>query len=210
MGSCREKENSVPYFKIAEEQRKEIMKASQELKKFESIIEKLHAESVKNPEDVLLKADSLILKNNKNQDTLYNIKSNIATELFYLKGCVYYRLGKHEESIKMLDRDKFKEGPIALGLMANYIKMHQFEKAGKLVDHLGTGIRSEFAKGNYYECISNKQQALAHYELVVNFGKHEGYDYYDLALARCKELKKTKPTLLSELYFPDGKIAYPN
>jgi tetratricopeptide (TPR) repeat protein len=208
IASCKKKEVPVEDIKSDIEVRAENKKNIEESRNFESFIQELHTESTQNPEVVLVKADSLIQINNIDKHTVNDIAVNKTTELLYLKAGIYYRLGIYNESIETLNKVESKQGPVALGLIANYIKLQQPEKAALLVDHLGEGIRQEFAKGNYYECIGKVPEAIIRYESVIASGKQKGYDYYEHALKRCEELKKQKPALLSELYFPDGKIAY--
>ncbi|MEN2413523.1 hypothetical protein AAYQ19_06945 [Flavobacterium sp. D4] len=182
----------------------EMDKISAEFGKFRKELILLYAEGEKNPELALTKADTLLdIYNTTKEKYKSQIKQNVTTSINYLKAELYYKLGNYEQSIKELKKEKYDSGEHAAALAANYVKLKEFDKAKYYVEKIGPGFYIyDYALGNYYESIDNKSEALKIYSAIKANKEIKHYAYYPLAVARYDELKKEKPQLLNEIYFP--------
>ncbi|MFD1604177.1 hypothetical protein ACFSJW_08270 [Flavobacterium artemisiae] len=182
----------------------EIEKIDKEFQKFQTILVKLYKEGEKNPRKVLLQIDTLIALNNKEKEKYkVQIKSDVNESLFSLKAELFYKIGQYEESIKELNKSKYKSGDAAVTYAANYIKLKDYEKAKSFVDSIGKGwYLYDYALGNYFECVGNKTQALKIYKEIKEDKTIKHYAYYKLAVNRFDELQKSDATLLNEIYYP--------
>lgn len=182
----------------------EMEKIGKELQKFETILIKLYSEGEKNPRKVLLQIDTLIALNNKEKEKYkVQIKANVNESLFSLKAELFYKIGQYEESIRELNKSKYKSGDAAVAYAANYIKLKDYEKAKSFVDSIGKRCYLyDYALGNYYECVGNKIQALKIYKGIKEDKTIKHYAYYKLAVNRFDELQKSDAKLLNEIYYP--------
>lgn len=188
----------------------EIEKVSIEMQKFDDLLIKLYSESEKSPEKVIIKADSLLAAN-KNEDNIYRsqIKSNIENSLHYLKAELFYKIAKYKESIKELETEDYKSGEVATAYAANYVKLKDYVKAKSFIDSIGKHwYIYDYALGNYYESIGNKDEALKIYNQIKKDKSIKHYAYYKLAVNRFEELQKTNPKLLNEIYYPTGNPSF--
>lgn len=188
----------------------EMDKVSVEIRKFKSELTNLYTESEKNPNSVLIKADSL-LKENENEKDKYKsqIKGNIARYLYYLKAELFYKLGKYEKSLIALEKKGYNNGDNAAAYAANYVKLKDYKKAKSFIDSIGKGwYIYDYALGNYYESVGNKNEAFKVYDAIKRDKSIKHYAYYKLAVNRHEELKKSNSKLLNEIYFPTGNPSF--
>ena len=188
----------------------EMDKVSDEIVKFEKQLVALYQESEKSPELIISKADSLLLTNKKEKDKYKSqIKSNIESDLHYLKAEIFYKLGKYEKSISELKLDNCSYNERAVAVAANFIKLKEFEKAKSYVDSIGKGLYIyDYAFANYNESIGNRDEAFKIYSEIKNDKSIKHYAYYKLAVNRFEELKNDNPKLLNEIYFPTGNPSF--
>ncbi|MFH6994508.1 hypothetical protein [Flavobacterium sp. FlaQc-48] len=188
----------------------EMDKISDEIKKFDAQLVLLYADAEKNPEQVIAKADSLLLVNSNEKDKYKSqIKKNIESSLNYLKAELYYKTGNYSQSIKELQKEEYHNMDYAAALAANYAKLKEFDKAKVAIDSIGKGFYIyDYAFGNYNEVIGNKTEALKIYSEIKNNKEIKHYAYYPLAVARLEELSKSNPKLLDEIYFPTQNPAF--
>ena len=209
--SCKNANNSLQQEEKAHMKlHEEMVKVDEEYQKFEKVLVDLYSESEKNPEKVIVKADSLLIIN-KSEKGKYKsqIKSSVESSLHSLKAELFYRLGKYSESITELETYDYISGDRATKLAANYIKLNDKTKAKSFIDKIGKGFYIyDYALGNYYESIGNKAEALKIYDSIKQNKKIKHYAYYKLAVNRFEELQKSNPKLLNEIYFPTGNPSF--
>lgn len=209
--SCKNANNSFAqeeksHMKLHEE----MDKVDEEYQKFEKVLVNLYSESEKNPDKVIVKADSLLIIN-KSEKGKYKsqIKSSVESSLHRLKAELFYRLGKYSESITEIETDDYISGDEATRLAANYIKLNNKTKAKSFIDKIGKGFYIyDYALANYYESIGNKAEALKIYDSIKQNKEIKHYAYYKLAVNRFEELQKSNPKLLNEIYFPTGNPSF--
>ena len=179
-------------------------KGTQELIKFEKLLINLYTESLKNAEKVILKADRLLIENKAETDPIkLMIKTGISNSLHYLKGELFFKLGKYDKSLLELSQFTSINSDVAIALASNYSKLKRFDKAKSFIDSIGRAYYLyNYALGNYYENIGDKKNALIVYTSIKNDKSVKHYGYYKLALKRIDELQKEPQILLDEIYFP--------
>ena len=206
--SCKNANNSFEQEEKAHMKlHEEMNKVDEEYQKFEKILVNLYLESEKNPEKVIVKADSLLLINKSEKDKYKSqIKGTVEDQLHYLKAELYYKKNEYEKSIKELDFDDdydFVIGDRACAYAANYLKLKQLDKAKSFVDSIRKGYYIyDFALANYNESVGNKDEAYKIYSMIKNNKSIKHYAYYKLAVNRFEELERVNPKLLNEIYFP--------
>jgi hypothetical protein len=208
--SCKRTVESTSEVDNHAELNKEMDKVGEEIRIFEKLVINLYEVSLKKPNNVLFKIDSLsIINENETDKYKSQIKSNIKDELSYLKAEIYYRKGEFEKSLFELNKDDYKHSDIATALAANYVKLKDFNKAKSFIDSIGKGYYIyDYALGNYYESIGDKDEALRVYTEIKKDKEIKHYAYYKLAVERFNELKKDNPKLLNEIYFPTGNPSF--
>ena len=181
-------------------------KSSQELKKFEKVLESLYVEALTNRNDVILKVDSLLRDNETKKDPIHSrIESAISNSLHYLKAELFFKLGNYDKSIIELNHFTYINSDVAIALASNYSKLKRFDKAKSFTDSIGRAYYLyDYTLGNYYENIGDKKNALIVYTSIKNDKSVKHYGYYKLALKRIVELQKKRQILLDEIYFPTG------
>lgn len=179
-------------------------KSSQELKKFEKVLESLYDEALTNQNDVILKVDSLLRDNEIKKDPIHSrIETSISNSLHYLKAEIFFELKDFEQSILELNQFTYLDGDVAIALASNYSKLKHFDKAKSFIDSIGIRYYLyDYVLGNYYENIGDKNGALKIYETIKHDKSIKHYSYYELAVRRIEELQKRAPVLLNEIYFP--------
>jgi hypothetical protein len=181
---------------------------SKEMAKFNKQLTELYTQSEKKPETVIQKIDSLLLINAKATGKYrIQIKKDVETGLNYLKAELYYKLGLHNESLKILHKYPYSGCDTALAIAANYTKLKQYDMAKMYVDSINCYIE-DYAWGNYYETVGNKAKAIKIYKEIKLDKKIKHYAYYPLAVSRLEELQKKNPKLLHELYYPTGNPSF--
>ena len=208
--SCKRKVESTSEVDNHVELHKEMDKVGEEIRNFEKLLIQLYVDSKKKPNNVLFKIDSLSQINENETDKYKSqIKSNIEDHLSYLKAEIYYRNGEFEKSLFELNKDEYKHNDIATAIAANYVKLKDFNKAKSFIDSIGKAYYIyDYALGNYYESIGNKEEALKVYTEIKKDKEIKHYAYYKLAVERYNELKKDNPKLLNEIYFPTGNPSF--
>ncbi|AWI26829.1 hypothetical protein [Flavobacterium pallidum] len=189
---------------------KELDKVDTEYKKFEDLLKWLYKQSEVEPKLVHLKIDSLIMAAKKERDPIKSqISKNVISQLFYFKAEIDYRQGKYQESIENIYKSNFQFKHIhsddATALAANYIKLKKNEMAKSFIDSIGKGFYIyDYALGNYYESVGNKNAALKiYYEIKTNKRRHQHYFYYQPVLNRIIDIEKHNH-LINEIHFPTG------
>jgi len=179
-------------------------KASQELRKFEIELVSLYMESLKTTEKTILKADSLLIKNEIEKDPIkLRIKRSISNSLHYLKAELFFKLGNYDKSILELNKLTYLGGDVAIALASNYSKLKRFDKARSYIDSIGKGYYLyNYMLGNYYENVGDKNEALKIYKAIKHDKSTKHYGYYELAVKRIEKLEKRFPELINEIYFP--------
>ena len=174
-----------------------------EIRKFETQLNGLYDDSKKNPEKVILKADSLLLKNETETDSIKSqIKKRVSEDLHYLKAELYYRLGKYDKSLNEL---KFEKGGNETAFICNYVKLKKFDKAEAILDSIPNYTFNTFIYANFYETIGKKKEALEIYKTIQKEKEISHFVYYKLAVKRIAELEKENPILLDSVYFETGR-----
>lgn len=202
--SCKNKPVIIDEAQSHAEIHAEMDKISAEYDKFDKQLRLLYNEGEKNPQQTILKADSLLRVNDAEKD-LYKsrIKKNVASSLNYLKAELYYKLGNYSQSIKEVEKEDYVSSNNAALFAANYAKLKQFDKAKSYVDKIGQGFYIyDYALATYYETVGNKDEALKIYSEIKSNKEIKHYAYYPWAVARYEELNKDNPKLLDEIYFP--------
>ena len=204
--SCKEETNSV--FPLTDyDTEMEMEKVSKELNKFEDVLNNLYSESEKKPNEVLLKIDSLLKKNEIEKDKYKSqIKGNIAEDLRMLKAEILYNIGEYNKSINVLEIGT--SGNDEVGLICNYVKLKEFEKAKQILDTIPNYTFNTFIYANFYETIGKKNEALKIYQTIEKDRGINHYVYYKLAVERIKELEKIKPILLNSVYYQTGRPSF--
>ncbi|MEI7594877.1 MAG: hypothetical protein WCK02_03955 [Bacteroidota bacterium] len=184
----------------------EMDKVDKEFYKFMRILIILYKQADINPKRVIIKADSLLIINEKEKDPIKSrIKNSISNSLHYLKAELYYKIGDHKKSIKELETKNYVGDDIAVALASNYIKLKQFDKAKLFIDSVGKGYYIyDYVLGNYYESIGKRNKALKIYKEIEKDKSIKHYAHYSLAIGRIIELEKSNSILLNEIYFPTG------
>ena len=201
--SCKEETNSV--FPLTDyDTEMEMEKVSKELNKFEDILNNLYSESEKKPNELILKIDSL-LKVNENEKDKYKsqIKENIADDLRMFKAEILYNIGEYEKSIEILKIGT--SGHDEIGLVCNYVKLKEFEKAKQILDTIPNYTFNTFIYANFYETIGKKDKALEIYKTIQKDKGINHFVYYKMAVERIKELEKQNPNLLNSVYYETGR-----
>lgn len=189
---------------------KEMDKINEEYRKFEKQFISLYSDSEKNPLNAILKADSLLLVNKVEKDKYKSkIKSNIDRSLHSFKAELFYKIGKYKESITELETDDYKSGDNAAAYAANYVKLKDYKKAKSFIDSIGKGYYIyDYALGNYYESVGNKNEALKVYNAIKKDKSKKHYAYYKLAINRLVALNKNNPKFLDEIYYPTNNPSF--
>jgi hypothetical protein len=112
--SCKQTDTSLIIKEPThEELHKEMEKVNIEYQKFQNLLTKLYIDAEKNPDKVILQADSLIaITLSEKGKYKSQIKSNITKSLHSLKAELFYKLGKYKESIVELETDNYKSGSV--------------------------------------------------------------------------------------------------
>lgn len=188
----------------------EMDKVDAEYIKFEKQLINLYTNSEKNPENTILKIDSLLIVNQNETDKYKSqIKSNIESSLHYFKAELFYKIGDYNKSIVELKSGDHDYGDDEVAYAANYIKLKDFKNAKISIDSIPKSSRNtDYATANYYECIGNKTEALKIYTAIKNDKSIKHYFYYKLAVNRFIELQKSNPKLLNEIYFPTNNPSF--
>lgn len=175
------------------------------MRKYDDYLIKLYKESQNNPETVIRKIDSLLITNKKEKGKYRSqIISNVESKLHYFKAELFYKIGKHKESIDELNFDDDKTGDAAIAHAANFVKLKDFKKAKSFIDSIGNWNGNYYALGNYYETIGDKTSALKTYKYNLEDDKsRKHFIYYIWTEKRVKALEKNEP-LLNEIFFPTG------
>jgi tetratricopeptide (TPR) repeat protein len=186
----------------------EIKSDIDELNIIENTMPRLYLLADNNPEHAIFIADSILQCHEK---TL--IKRNYYHEalghLHYLKGELYYKIGDYENSIRELKTDNYISCNYAAAMAANYVKLKQYDKAKCYVDSIGQGYYIyDYALGNYYESIRDKEEALKIYRKIKENKSIKHYAYYKLAVSRLEQLEKNNPVFLDEIYYPTGNPTF--
>ncbi len=180
-------------------------RAGYELQIFDSILISLYTESEVNPERVILKTDSILKSISSENDTiLFGIKSNKIGFIHYLRGELFYKIGKYRKSINeyKYETGRYNEIPLA----CNYVKLKDFNKARLYIDSVNnSSYLYDFINGNYYETIGKKKTALEIYNKIKKDKSIKHFVFYGLAINRIAELEKKNPKLLDEIYFPTDR-----
>jgi tetratricopeptide (TPR) repeat protein len=172
--------------------------------KFCVVLNNMYKQSVHHPQRMILKADNLIKENEQEKNPIkLPIQNRIASKLNYFKAETLYKMGKYDESIKVLSDEEFKTGNIASALAANYIKLGKNDKAKLFIDAIGNESIHYYILGNYYESIGNKEEALKIYYYIKQNLLHKPYVYYQLCIQRIDDIKQNNH-LLKQTYFPPG------
>lgn len=204
--SCKnsvEKSESITDFKANLERDSE-KRTYQEIKTFDAQLVTLYQEAEQNPELTLTKADSLFSANVKSNRS---IKNHINDRIRYFKAEIFYKLGNYKKSLGFLEQDSYQHCETALALAANYTKLNEHNKAKSFIDSIGCYIY-DYALGNYYESIGDRKKALNVYYKIQKNKEIKHYAYYPLAVDRIKELEKSSPKLLQEMYYPTGDPSF--
>ncbi|RAR46520.1 hypothetical protein [Flavobacterium lacus] len=209
--SCRQStSDNQTYEEYHNEIHKELDKVSTEIKKFDQQLVILYQESENQPQKVLTKIDSIIEVTKKEKDEFkLQISDHIISSLFYLKAEIYYGTGNYEMSIANIYKSNYKYKSIhsqdATAIAANYIKLGKRDLAKSFIDSIGKGCYIyDYALGNYYESIENKDSALKVYNEIKNDKRrHQHYFYYQPVLNRIINIEKNN-LFFKEIYFPTG------
>lgn len=179
-------------------------KISDEMNKFDDLLNKLYVQSLDNPNLVLSKIDSLFIANKNEIDPIKSqIKDDIEANLRYFKAEILYNIGDYNNSIKELKYGT--SGQDEIGLVCNYVKLNKFEKANQILDSIPNYTFNRFIYANFYETIGKRNEALEIYQEIERDKGINHFFYYKLAVERIKELKKENPILLNSVYFPTGR-----
>lgn len=209
--SCKQSTSDTQaYEEYHSELHKEMDKVSTEFIKFDQQLVILHQEAERQPQKVLTKIDSLIEVAKQEKDEIKSqISYHIITSLLYLKAEIYYNTGNYEMSIANIYKSNYKYKSIhsqdATAIAANYIKLGKNDLAKSFIDSIGKGFYVyDYALGNYYESVGNKDSALkVYYEIKKDKRHHQHYFYYQAVLNRILNIEKNNH-FLKEIYFPTG------
>lgn len=209
--SCKQSTSDTQtYEEYHTELHKEMDKVSAESKKFDQQLVILYQEAERQPQKVLTKIDSLIEVTKKEKDEIKSqISYHIISSLLYLKAEIYYNTGNYEMSIANIYKSNYKYKSIhtqdATAIAANYMKLGKNDLAKSFIDSIGKGYYIyDYALGNYYESVGNKDSALKVYnEIKKNKRRHQHYFYYQPVLNRIINIEKNNH-FLKEIYFPTG------
>ena len=212
--SCKQSVNNVQDYETYHmELHKEMDKVSDEYGKFEKDLIMLYKLSESQPKNVLAKIDSLIeIAKNEKDPIKSQISYNIITSLFYFKAEILYKSGEYQKSINNIHKSNYRYKLIhtrnATALAANYIKLGEKKLAKSMVDSIGKGYYIyDYALGNYYESIGNRDSALIVYNQIKADKEIKHYAYYKSTLARIEYIEKNNH-LLNEIYFPTGNPSF--
>jgi hypothetical protein len=207
--SCKQfKSDNQTYEDYHSELHNEMDKVSAEIEKFDKQLLMLYQDSETQPQKVLSKIDSLIEVTKKEKDEIKSqISDNIISSLLYFKAEIYHNTGNYEKSIDNIYKSNYKYKSIhtkdATAIAANYIKLGKSDLAKSFIDSIGKGYYIyDYALGNYYESVRNKDSALNVYNQIKKDKKrHQHYFYYQLVLNRIINIEKNND-FLNEIYFP--------
>lgn len=176
-------------------------RGGEEIVKFNKQLAKLYAQSKTDPNAMLTTIDSLLVANKNEKDEYKSmIKDNIERELKYFKAELLYKAGQYESSLAILNESDYG-CHTALAKAANYTKLKKHDLARAWVDSVNCYI-ADYALGNYYETVGDKDNAIKIYKDIESHKERGHYTYYPLAVEWLRELQKSNPLFLSELYYP--------
>jgi len=193
-----------------------MLKATDELDKFEEVLIGFYDQIKTNPGEVISKTEVLLEKVTTEPDS-NNVRSNKLRYLYELRAETFYKSGKFQQSIEEIYKieKNYQEtlgGRFSFGqkecihLACNYIKLGDYSKAKKYIDSAGNGYYiADFILANYFEVIRNKELALNVYNQILAQEEHDHYYYYQDAKKRVVELRKKNPDLLTELFYPSDR-----
>jgi len=160
---------------------------------------------------LIFKADSLIKDFNASKsEHRREVAHMCEKQISYFKAEILYKNREYKESIKQINNSIGKYpyvfGDNATALVANYVKLKDYESAKSYIDSLRKGdYIYHYANAQYYECIKNKEKAIEFYQSIVNDLSKKKRFYFKIAQNRLKELNKQNVVFENEIIFPTKK-----
>lgn len=190
--SCKKEKESFPVTSFEVEI--EMKKWDSIYTDFKTVRASLAAISATQPEIVLSKTDSLLVK--------YTSDVNIVSDLHHFRAEIFYGLGEYEKSLAELAQVSDVETNVEQ--LCNYVQLKREEKVQSLLTEIsknGIGY-DDFVYANYLEVTADTAQALATYHRILADKTNQRFPYYTLTVQREAALSSASAELLKSMYFP--------